>query len=294
MFSTTIPRFLESLRVGRHSSFHTLRAYTSDLGIFQRYCAADAHLFAGSASDMQEYLRHLESSRHLMPASLRRHMVTLRLFFRWATENADLQANPFDRFRPRIAAPVFLPRALTRDEVRHLLRASSTSVVTAAAVQLLTVTGVRAAELVGLRVADVDPRTGALLIRGKGARERVVFVGPSATRRALRRLLATRPRQPDVPLFPGPRGGPTSTEQLRSLVRQVGERARLSRRVTPHMLRHTTATLLLESGVDIRFIQRLLGHSSLVMTQRYTHVADPALASVLRASKAWKGLLERA
>lgn len=294
MFSTTIPSFLDSLRVGRHLSFHTLRAYASDLGIFERHRGSDAHLSECTASDLQEYLRYLESSRRLMPASLRRHMVTLRLFFRWASENAGLQTNPFEGFRPRISAPQFLPRALTRHEVRHLLRAASTSVVAAAAVQLLTVTGVRAAELVGLRVADVDPRTGALLIRGKGARERVVFVGPSATRRALSRLLATRPRHPDAPLFSGSRGGAASTEQLRSLVRQVGERARLSRRVTPHMLRHTTATLLLESGVDIRFIQRLLGHSSLVMTQRYTHVADPALASVLRASKAWNGLLEPA
>jgi integrase/recombinase XerD len=151
---------------------------------------------------------------------------------------------------------------------------------------LLFSTGARVAELSAIKVADVDAEQGVIRIVGKGDRERRVFVPNDAIRSLLTRSIgagATR-RQPDEPLLRLSAGKPASAAAIRSRVARLALDAAITRRVTPHMLRHTAATALLEAGVDIRFVQRLLGHRSIATTQIYTHVSDVALRSAVTAA----------
>jgi integrase/recombinase XerC len=149
--------------------------------------------------------------------------------------------------------------------------------------ELFYATGVRVAELGNLAVGDLDLREGLLRVLGKGGKERVVPVGGAAVA-ALRAYLAHRPAPSGSPLFRNAREGRLS---VRTLHRLVGRRARsagLARRVTPHTLRHTFATHLLDAGADLRLIQELLGHARLGTTQRYTHVTTERLLSVYDAA----------
>ena len=123
----------------------------------------------------------------------------------------------------------------------------------------------------------------SIRVFGKGSRDRVAYVADPGLRRELLRLIRARSAAgyPSGPLFRNNRGAPLRPQSIRSRLRRHAREAGLTRRVTPHMLRHTAATLLIESGVDIRFVQRLLGHSSIATTEIYTHVSDEALRTTL-------------
>jgi integrase/recombinase XerD len=143
----------------------------------------------------------------------------------------------------------------------------------------------RVGELAALRVGDIDTAAGRLKIFGKGSRERTVFVTDARLRDELHAYVSERhPRARqciDSPLLVDKRGRALSAARIRRAIFLLGRTAGLRRRLTPHMLRHTAATMLLESGTDIRFVQRLLGHRSIVTTQIYTHVSDRALRMAL-------------
>jgi integrase/recombinase XerD len=147
----------------------------------------------------------------------------------------------------------------------------------------MTATGLRVSELCGLRVRQVDLSVGQIRVLGKGARERVVIITSGEIRELIRKYLEARStvREPEASLLINARGRPVTPQYLRQQLRALSKKAGLSRHVTPHMLRHTAATLLIEGGVDIRYVQRLLGHASIATTQIYTHVSDVALRVAL-------------
>lgn len=306
--------FLRHLRTARSLSPHTLRAYTLDLAAFLGFAGVRA-LTTCDRDLVQRYTGNL-GSRRLAPASVRRHLVTLRLFFAWCAAEDDGFVDPFYRFRPRISVPPGLPRTLTLEEARRLLgtardavrrthprllgppggyrvfgRASLESVVVLLSVELLLATGVRVAELTGTRPMDIDLASRVMRVLGKGSRERRVFLTSEALLELLHRFMPHRLTlaSPGAPLLLlGPQR-PVSPDCLRRLLAATADRAGITRRVTPHMLRHTTATFLLDAGVDIRHVQRLLGHASITTTQRYTHVTDQSLQRVIASAR----LLER-
>jgi len=150
-------------------------------------------------------------------------------------------------------------------------------------VRLLVVTGMRVGELCRLRLDDVAPDGSVLRVHGKGARDRVAYVTDASLRQELRRIVETRRRAAAGAgaLFLNRNGAPLRPQSVRAKLKRLAKDAGLGRRVTPHMLRHTAATLLIETGVDIRFVQRLLGHSSIATTEIYTHVSDEALRRTL-------------
>nr|WP_255542440.1 tyrosine-type recombinase/integrase [Azospirillum sp. INR13] len=235
--------------------------------------------------------------------------------FRWLELDEVIEISPFHRLDARIRLPRRLPRNLTDDEVRRLRaaalagagitgRITETKAVRAArkadhdaftalvAVEVLLATGLRVGELAGMRVEDVDLTGRVITIVGKGSRQRRVFLPDDAVTAlvtAYQGVTGARRRDHDRFLMTGT-GGPASTQHLRLLIRGIGEDAQLSRRVTPHMLRHTAATRLLENGVDIRFVQRLLGHQSISTTEIYTTVTDASLrAAVVKAAEGMRG-----
>jgi site-specific recombinase XerD len=150
-------------------------------------------------------------------------------------------------------------------------------------IRLMISTGLRVGEVCRLRVEDISPDGLSLRVHGKGSRDRVAYVSDTTLRTDLSKIFKRRriDAGSSAALFLNRRGFPIRPQSIRSKLRKVAGDAGIARRVTPHMLRHTAATLLIETGVDIRFVQRLLGHASIATTEIYTHISDEALRATL-------------
>ena len=195
--------------------------------------------------------------------------------------------SPFSTVELRVPIPLRLPRDLSGKEVKALLQAAKLSSTAYVAVLLLVATGLRISELAGVQLSEIDLEQGSIRILGKGSRERYVFLPDQALTVLLRSYLSSRHKgTADLSqrLLLNARGRPATAACLRYQIGLLAEKAGLARRVTPHMLRHTAATSLLEAGVDIRFVQRMLGHRSIATTQIYTHVSDRALKAAITAA----------
>ena len=265
----------------RKLSPHTIRAYELDLARFSQFLGRRAPVGACDRAVIQNYVRYLFDVRALKESSVKRHLATLRSFFRWLEEDGGDVDDPFRGTRIRIRMPKRLPRVIARSDLRRLLRHGGTqsfSDLTAyVATELLFATGMRVSELASLLDRAVDLDDGTITIIGKGNRQRRVFI-PDEIKSLLRDYRAVRDRCAAADTFlVNSRGAAASPQMIRRLVRIHGERALVRDRVTPHMFRHSVATYLLEEGVDIRYVQRLLGHRSISTTEIYTHVADTAL-----------------
>jgi integrase/recombinase XerC len=257
-----VAEFLEYLAVERGASAHTLSAYARDLRELEGYLAR-------------------QDGRRLASADAR----ALRAWLRFLVRRGVLDENPARQVRsPRLARR--LPSVLPKDESKELLDrapdASRAWLRDHALLELLYATGIRVAECCALNRGDVDRRHGIVRVFGKGGREREVPVGDAALR-ALEAYLAGRGGH-DGPLFTNLRGGRLTPRSVHRLVRHRARAAGLTRRVTPHTLRHSFATHMLGEGADLRLIQELLGHSRLSTTQRYTHVSPEHLMRVYDAA----------
>lgn len=218
-------------------------------------------------------------------------MACLRGFYKDLVRTGTIKKSPFAQLDIQLPRARSLPRGITRMEASRLADAAWSVALgrhamlytkrIAAAVLVLLATGIRVGELVQLRPDDYDPESGALLVHGKGRKERRVFVVDQRLRRLLARLAAER----GALSLLGPGGGAWSTQGVRRSLRNFASEAGLERRITPHMLRHTCATLLLEDGVDLRFLQRLLGHENIATTAIYAHVGDVGLRRALEDAR---------
>ena len=303
--------FLTHCRVAKNLSPHTLRAYATDLQEFVAFTGADRGVATVDRPHLRAYLRHLFEVRRLKETSIKRRLACLKVMFRWLELDEVIAISPFHRLDARIKMPRRLPRCLSTEEARQLLVAPASrlgmpenprpaSIRRAAkaarindltalvAVEVLLCTGLRVGELAGVQVGDLDLTEGVITVLGKGSRQRRVFLPDATVLTLVTAYLEARGRlTPDHTAFlVNSRGRPATPQFLRKLVRQAGEEAALARRTTPHMLRHTAATQLLEAGVDIRFVQRLLGHQSISTTEGYTNVSDGSLKAVLLEARA--------
>lgn len=291
-------RFLDHCLIGKRLAAHTLRAYEADLRDFAAYLGKMVLVQDIAREDVLEYARQLLELRKLSAATVKRRLATLKVWFRWMECEDLIPISIFHRLEFSIRIPKRLPRALDREEMRRLLRTTESAVerrngrryearLLHLAVVVLFTTGLRIGELVSVHLEDVSVSDGTVKVNGKGNRERRVYLpGPKAIS-VMEEFLVLR-RNVDTPsrnLLVTAKGSPVTAQYIRTRLRSSALRARISRRVTPHMLRHTAATQLLEADVDIRFVQRLLGHASIVTTQLYTEVRDNALRErVIRAN----------
>jgi integrase/recombinase XerC len=270
--------FLRYLQRERNASPHTLRAYGQDVRHFTVYLQnelgrepqpADADRWM-----VRSWLASLHGQGHRQTSSARR-LASLRTFFRFLCREGILAANPARAIlAPRTERR--LPSHLDEREVARLLEVKGDDLVSRRdrlILELLYATGMRCAELVGLDVDDIDQAGRLCKILGKGRKERLVPFGRPAETALLAYLETRKELTPRVPaLLLNRRGGRLTDRSVRrSLARRIGDAARQGR-VTPHTLRHSFATHLLQRGADLRSIQELLGHASLSTTQRYTHV----------------------
>jgi site-specific recombinase XerD len=278
--------FIDHCRRARQLAQNTLAAYAQDLNEFRRYFGTQpiAHV---KGDDLLQFSQHLLRLRELAPATVKRRVACVRAMFRYLLRRKLLSSNPFAAIELHIALPKRLPRCLGAREIRELLQeARNESATTRLAAVLLYATGIRISELASLCIGDIDLEHRSIRIFGKGSRERQVFISNDAIANLIRGYLAKMHPQSTAAerLLLNERRKPTTAACLRSRIKKLAKRARLSRTVTPHILRHTAATALLEAGVDIRFVQRLLGHQNIATTQIYTHVSDVALkAAIVRA-----------
>lgn len=285
--------FLDHCRIGRSLSANTLRAYSLDLARFVSFAEATTPLADIDRDTLRDYARSLVEESGLKMASVKRRIASLKAMFRWLEREEAIAVSPFHRLDLVIRLPRRLPRAISPDELRRLMAAIDkkergfAAVTLRLAVVLMFTTGMRVGELATVRLSDIDQCEQVIQIRGKGDRERRVYLVGQEPRRLLDHYLrARRQMAPEFEtLLVTGRGRPATTQWLRHHLRAAAEGAGLPRRVTPHMLRHTAATQLIEAGVDIRFVQKLLGHANIATTQIYTHVSDQSLReAVTRAN----------
>jgi site-specific recombinase XerD len=287
------------LLVTRDLSPHTIRAYNGDLAAFERYLGARAAVSKIDRDCLVAFIEEQQAAG-LSPRSIRRRASGVRGFCRWLLSRQLLDEDPWvgttvgvgrSRKLPRILPASDLDRLVlflrgaagieSADEPRVLCRPHEST--TLLAVALMVATGVRVNEVVSIECRDIDLVGRSIRIVGKGRRERHVFLTndwitdlAAAYMRTRDELGLEHPR-----LLFNRRYGALTAPAMRSRLRKTAQDAGVRVRVTPHMLRHTAATQLIEAGVDIRFIQRLLGHSSLATTEIYTHVSDRALMRVV-------------
>ena len=298
LFRDAATAFIRHCQSIRKLSPHTIRAYALDLGRFADFLGRRAAVDACEKSVIHEYVRHLFGVRSLKESSVKRHLATLRSLFRWLEEEGHAVEDPFRGARIRIRTPKRLPRVIARADLRRLLLHEPPrtfgDLTAYVATELLFATGMRVSELAGLRDDAVNAEEGTITIVGKGNRQRRVFV-PDELQSLLVKYRAARVRvAPAAATFlTNSRGEPASAQLIRRLIRLHGERSAVRERVTPHMFRHSVATYLLEEGVDIRYVQRLLGHRSISTTEIYTHVADAALKVRITERHPRRGIVQR-
>jgi integrase/recombinase XerC len=274
--------FLRYLLVERQASAHTVRSYRSDLQQFQaflREAGGGEGLEAVSALDarlVRAWLARLHR-RGLDPVTVARKLAALRTWLRFLVRRGVTIHNAAKAVRgPRPGRK--LVGFLTLDEATGLVETRGLTARDRAILELLWATGLRVSELAGLDLDDVDRDARTVRVVGKGGKERVVPFGAKAAA-ALDGHRATRGSAPG-PLFRGRRGGRIGVRTIFEIVRRRARASGITRRVSPHTLRHTFATHLLDGGADLRMIQELLGHSQLSTTQRYTHVSAEQLMRI--------------
>lgn len=290
-------QFLIYSRCTKYLSPHTIKAYKRDLETFLIITGQSTPIKEYDRNKLREYVNEL-FSEGLSKATVKRRLACLKTMFKWLENEEQIEVTPFYRLDLKIRLPQRLPRNLSTQEIRKILntiksdlglpkdieytaeefgeitKRNINEITTLISLELLFTTGVRVSELVGINLDDIYLKERYIHIRGKGQRERRVFISDTAIQNLIKSYI--QQRQITHPnhntLLVNSLGRPATTQTVRIWVKKLSEKAKLSRRATPHMYRHSAATHLLGAGVDISYVQKLLGHQSISTTQIYTHV----------------------
>jgi integrase/recombinase XerD len=303
--------FLEGYFSTHERRNKTKVAYCSDLGQFQSFIGEDIGLLSLSSTNIEHWADYLRQEEY-SPASIRRKMATLKVFCSYWVRKGVLSESPFWRVKLSFGRIEQLPRTLTKKEIRALIAQAwrNYSVVEAdqngagakqtstglsssrryralrnlAIIDLLFATGMRVGELSSLDVRDFLVEESVFRVQGKGGRDRLAFVVDKETVHIQREHLKARIliKTESSSLFLNSSDRRLSTQGMANVIAQLRRQAKIERHITPHMLRHTVATLLLRNGADIRVVQEFLGHTSIATTQRYTHITKEHLIKALR------------
>ncbi|MFP6695189.1 MAG: tyrosine recombinase XerC [Pirellulales bacterium] len=283
-----IQRFLQYLQVERNASDLTIKSYREDLSALSVYLEESCGICPTPGEittlDLRGYVAGLQEAGYAK-TTIARRLATLRSFFRFGQREGWTDANPAKPLRnPRRGRS--LPHFLSADEIGRLLSAPPSNEPQGkrdrAILETMYSAGLRVSELVGLREGDLDFDGGVVRVLGKGKRERLTPIGSFAVRAlrnwlAVRKLAADQPDGAAAPVFVNKFGRPITTRSVARMLEKYLKLTGLDMRTSPHTLRHSFATHLLDAGADIRSVQELLGHKSLVTTQIYTHLSTAGL-----------------
>ena len=287
-----IESYLDHLRVERRLADHTLESYGRDLRALAAFAAGVGQpVEALDRRSLEEFVRE-QMARGLSPRSVARSVAAVRGFYRFLTIGERVGQSPADDLRPPRAWPA-LPKCLSLEQVDHLIAQPDTETPRGlrdrALLELLYATGMRVSELIGVRATDLHLDAHYLTCVGKGNKERLIPIGDQAADwvrqyqrggrpELVRRAAASRAHANR--LFVNARGGSLSRVGFWKIVKGYGRRAGIATAISPHVLRHSFATHLLDRGADLRAIQMMLGHADLSTTQIYTHVLEARLRTV--------------
>jgi integrase/recombinase XerC len=271
-----IQHFLDHLAARK--SPNTVRSYGADLSQLAELSEGKLNL---SVDNLRLYLRTYGKT----PVTRARKLSTLRSFCKFLRQQGEISENPTDA----LEAPVRrkrLPKALSAIQTSDLLDqgdAGQTPLRDRALLELIYAAGLRAAEVVAIDLPELDLTSKMIAVRGKGNKERVTFFGQAAAEALGEYVQKERPEsdQPGPPLFTNAKGGRLTTRTVQNVVKRWARRAGLPPDISPHSLRHTFATHLLDNGADLKTVQQLLGHESLATTQIYTHLSVERLKSTV-------------
>lgn len=289
----TIKRYIHYCRYQRNLNQKTLKAYSIDLKQFCTY--AENQEIELNRSDISKFITTLHSQ--YKPKSVKRKIASLKALFTYLEYEELLDENPFSKLNIKFKEPQILPRTISiknLEQIFHVAYTQLNSVSIAsskhrdslrdvAVLELLFATGLRVSELCSLHYADLDLNQGYIRVYGKGSKERVVQITNIDLLKAINNYSSITHLQPysDVYFFLNRLGMRLSEQSVRFMIKKYAKMAGISEHITPHMFRHTFATLLLEEDVDIRYIQQILGHSSILTTQIYTHVTSTKQRDIL-------------
>jgi integrase/recombinase XerD len=291
--------FLFHCRVEKNLSIHTLKAYKLDLDQFINYLSINGKVIDIEKIDKQtlrEYLQQLVENNKIK--TVKRKIATLKALFNYLEFEDRIPVNPFRKMRIKIKEPLHLPGVLTLNEVKTLFQTvyqvkqecSDRSVYTYKSIvrdivvlELLFAAGIRVSELCNLKKADVNIEQDYIQVNGKGSRERIIQLCSQEVTVIMKEYIGLfHPVGSHFSYFFINRLGHRLSEQsVRFMIKKYARLSGIDKGVTPHMFRHTFATLLLEAEVDIRYIQQLLGHSTIATTQIYTHITSHKQREIL-------------
>ena len=278
-----VERFLQYLRIEKGVADNTIQSYRHDLEMYRTHLHATEFIRA-QPSDVSKFLKFLYA-RKLKPRSATRAFVAVRGLHKFLILERATTENPTANVeQPRWWKP--LPNVLTMDEVDRLLSAPDTATARGlrdrGMLEVLYATGLRVSELIGLRLDGVNTEAGFVRCIGKGSKERIVPLGASAATAVLAYLQVRQVQKPTNFLFLNNRGEKLSRMGFWKILKAYGIRAGIRKPLTPHVLRHSFATHLLERGADLRAVQTMLGHANISTTEIYTHVMRERLKEIYK------------
>jgi len=278
----TIENYLTYCAYQKKLSAKSVKAYAIDLEQLRQRTVSET---IPAKAELSAFITHLQKT--FLPRTVKRKIASVRAFFNHLEFEEILIENPMKKIKTKFQIPQMLPRTIPLTIIENILRtayqeleqaktayALSTTLRNAAMIELLFATGLRVSELCSLNAQHIDFGNGSIRIMGKGAKERVLQIGNQEVLSILRRYAeenAARIRKTGY-FFVNRLSARISEQSVRFLIKRLCAKANVQRNITPHMFRHSFATLLLEEDVDIRYIQRMLGHSSILTTQIYTQV----------------------
>ncbi len=286
----TVNSFLQHLVVERGFAQNTLDAYSSDLNQFRAFVKdnldAPAEQETWRLVDinlLNSYITDLRDNRGYRETTTARKVAAVRSFFGYLSRNGLITDDPTENLgSPRVGRSV--PKFITEDEVKQLLGTAADTGTPegrrdASILELLYATGLRVSEMVGLNVQDIDFEEGFIRTWGKGAKERIVYVYPEALSNLRAYIGGARVellgnKRGETALYVNQRGERLTRQWVWNILKASAKKAGIDTKITPHTLRHSFATHLLQNGASLRHVQELLGHSNISTTQVYTHVTD--------------------
>lgn len=274
-----IKEFLIELEYVKNYSENTIKSYESDLMAFQEHLK-NKNILDAQDDDIRNFIKTFQNKKE---RTLARYLTTLRMFYDTMLKKGHIKKSPMDSIdSPKIGK--YLPEVLTIEEVEKLLEFTPHDNYTfrnRTILELLYSTGLRISELINLKLENIDLESSYIKVMGKGSKERIVPINDFATEYLNKYIHEIRPemikKNDNDYLFLNNHGKGLTRQAVFKMIKKRGEEALIAKEISPHTLRHSFATHLLQNGADIRFIQELLGHSDLSTTEIYTHISNSTL-----------------
>ena len=299
--TSIIEEYLNYCKTQKRLDHKTIKAYRIDLTQFSNFFK-DSNIQSFSVSDIESFIGYL--NENFKPKTAKRKLASLKALFHYLEYKNIIEENPFNKIRTKFREPLLLPKTIPlytietflaviyhANSLAHTTYRKKRTLLDIAIIETLFSTGIRISELCGLKYTDVNLHDASIRIYGKGSKERIIQIGNDDVIRLLNRYKDNFQSEIENSgyFFVNPNATPISDQSIRRMINKYCSLAAIDLHITPHMFRHTFATCLLEADVDIRYIQEMLGHSSITVTEIYTHVALSKQKDILTNKHPRKG-----